>query len=1274
MKKSVQMVGLFISFLLMAISCQNENLIEQSQGSQFTLSARKGIASRTHLVGNQTVWSEGDQIYVSSANGRVTGVLTLSSDPGEVTGTFTGLVSGNPNDLAYSVFPAPKNGTIIDLSIIEGAGEVDAPMIGKINHDPDAETNVQFENICGVVPIVMNGYQGEKITLKATNNNIGVKFASKLDVRNVNLTTLKPSVIFEENDLTESITINDAKGGQMYIPYYLKSTLDNSIKTVVFKYDDKTVNEADLSDGFVGKIHASTIIAHTLKEDGNSVVNKSTQSTIETIEGKTTAVVSKNEFSSINENGEETQYYNVSAIVTNQQNQVVPVEAVKMELPKVTQENKSAEICITNVTPDMTITIKEEDSQENNSIKRLTVVLPSGTTEEEAKEQVVINMPNTTVTIKSADGHILLINYMEASTAPKTLVIEKNVSIKNLNLQKGSLQVFGHIDHLTVSGNKDNILDIIIEVGGSIGKITGNGSYNLVDKNKDKEFVTIPNPQLSQFLLDELGSDKVTINAETKYAEMKKSDVLALEGVFIDNFDEDENDYTINSLVGIENFINLTQLICSGTELEECDLSKNTKLETICVNNNNLKVLDFSHNPLLEVINCSHNENLTELNLTNCENLYNIHVHNTALEAIDIPNPEKIETFMFGYTKLDINLEPFTALTSLGCEGRYIGKLQIPDNMKERLTTLFCNDNQLSEFDLGNYPNLCWFRCDNNNLTELDLAKAPNICDLRCSGNQIPTLDLTPLITAAELYCGNQQDGMTLVLKLTDSQKETWYRIWYEHNENVVLYEEPKVLFLPTGSEISTALANIIKENSAITKIKFIADSDITSETLLVTDANGMKGYLVINGEWLEIHTSASKFIANEYSGSMFYKQDESESPNFPVSYFRYITEIDFGDNFDTSNVMLMGEMFYRCTSLTTVDVSGFNTSNVLGMEYMFSECRALKTVDVSNFDTSNVGSFFRMFYQCDVLESIDVSGFNTSEAVATSGMFAWCPLLESLDVSNFDTSNVTDMSYMFYKCDNVAELNVSRFNTSEVTNMSGMFGWCTSIKTLDLSNFNTTNVTSMENMFYSCNQLTSLDLGNFDTSKVTDMDFMFEQCKNLKTLNISSFNTSNVTSMQTMFCMCSSLEALDVSGFDTSKVTMMNGMFLHCSSLTSIDIKNFNTSNVTLMSNMFGYCENLRTIDLSNFDLSKATSLGGMFEECYNLTELDLTEFSFKNNPTYQLIFYLTGKKSGAINPISIKVTEEGYNYLTSKDDSSESGLEYYNYAKYVKPDGTDW
>lgn len=354
------------------------------------------------------------------------------------------------------------------------------------------------------------------------------------------------------------------------------------------------------------------------------------------------------------------------------------------------------------------------------------------------------------------------------------------------------------------------------------------------------------------------------------------------------------------------------------------------------------------------------------------------------------------------------------------------------------------------------------------------------------------------------------------------------------------------------------------------------------------------------------------------------YKENGTSYSNYLFAKRSNVQTIKFSENIDTSNVTNMSNMFYDCSSLTSLDVSGFNTGNVTNMNSMFDGCNRLRSLDLSNFDTSKVTNMVNMFYDCERLASLDLSSFDTGRVTSMQKMFYYCRSLTNLDLSSFDTGNVTDMSNMFYYCVSLTSLDLSSFDTGRVTNMSNMFYYCNSLTSLDLSSFNTSQVTNMSRMFYDClKKITSLDLSNFDTGSVTDMSGMFANCTSLTNLDIGSFDTGSAKTMNGMFGGCSSLTSLDLSSFDTGNVTDMTGMFANCSSLASLNLSNFDTGKATLMTNMFSACTSLTSLDISNFNTGNVTNMSSMFEYGRSLTSLDLSSFNTGNVTDMRNMFH---------------------------------------------------
>ena len=274
-----------------------------------------------------------------------------------------------------------------------------------------------------------------------------------------------------------------------------------------------------------------------------------------------------------------------------------------------------------------------------------------------------------------------------------------------------------------------------------------------------------------------------------------------------------------------------------------------------------------------------------------------------------------------------------------------------------------------------------------------------------------------------------------------------------------------------------------------------------------------------------------------------------SEVPIFAPAYcysmfwkFKNLIQINFNDNFNTSNVTDMNSMFWNSSSLQKLDLSNFNTSKVTNMSSMFHNCSSLTDLNLSSFNTSNVTTMERMFSYCRSLTSLDLSSFNTSKVTNMSSMFYYCSSLTSLDLSSFNTSNVTYMTDMFNYCSSLISLDLSSFNTSSVTNMNYMFYYCSSLTDIDLNNFNTSKVTTVIQMFGGCSSLTNLDLSSFNTSNIEVMNSMFFECSSLTNLNLSSFNILKVTNISYMFYKCIKLQTeITITG---TSITDYSGMF----------------------------------------------------------------------------------------------------------------------------------
>ena len=461
---------------------------------------------------------------------------------------------------------------------------------------------------------------------------------------------------------------------------------------------------------------------------------------------------------------------------------------------------------------------------------------------------------------------------------------------------------------------------------------------------------------------------------------------------------------------------------------------------------------------------------------------------------------------------------------------------------------------------------------------------------------------------------GNPRDKYTLkndITLIAKAEFEPIIQWWYSSSSSDFHAEEYR-----TNIITATFLDNKDVPSNAVASWDVSANKNGSVMAWVVADESDSKKYhLYIGGE--------SGVIANQDSSYLFRN-------------FTALTEITFGDNFDTSNVTSMSYMFYLCSKLTTIDVSNFDTSSVTSMASMFSSCSSLTTLDVSDWDTSKVTNMQSMFDGCSKLTTLDVSDWDTSSVTSMNYMFSDCSSLTTLDVSKWNTSSVTSMDSMFENCSSLTTLDVSKWNTSSVTIMASMFDNCSSLTTLDVSDWDTSKVTKMYYMFLDCSSLTKLILCSFDTNKVTDMDKMFQNTSNLKSIYVGpNWTTENATTTD----MFTNSGVSSVTQSDNCEVDAMSLSLTSLSDNNSIslianadtNVMNYSFSNdngetwVDTNSNVYTF-DDLNVNSIYNTQIRANLSNGQSKIVSKVVTTSSLEKPSFKENSNIVTITYPEG------------------------------------------------
>ena len=477
---------------------------------------------------------------------------------------------------------------------------------------------------------------------------------------------------------------------------------------------------------------------------------------------------------------------------------------------------------------------------------------------------------------------------------------------------------------------------------------------------------------------------------------------------------------------------------------------------------------------------------------------------------------------------------------------------------------------------------------------------------------------------------------------------------------------------------------------------KYIATYESSTQTLTFKKFVGET--LPENSAWVEDKQTVSDINNNLGNDTIkhivFDKSFSTYTPTSLYGFFENPTSLETITGLEylnTEKVTNMSRMFYRCASLTSLDVTHFNTANVTDMNCMFSECWSLTSLDVTHFNTEKVTNMSHMFNYCFSLTSLDVSNFNTAKVTNMSQMFFNCLNLTTIYASSkFVTTLVSESSNMFGLCrklkgeeewtkDKAADKTYAKIeggyfstmvrcpcvkyadgtltfynsfkdalgeNEYELNSGANPPRWKKHNKEITKVVFETSFASakpkSCYQWFYGCQNLKQIEgIKNLNTEMVTNMAYMFCQCTKLSSLDVSGFNTEMVTNMAYMFYYCYNLSSLDVSGFNTEKVRDMTGMFHNCQNLTLLDVTKFNTANVKSMEKMFYCCQNFTSLDVTNFNTANVTNMKGMFGKCDALLSLDVTNFNTKN---------VTNMKEMFQNCIALKTIYVGDKFVTDK------------------------
>ncbi|HKK77510.1 MAG TPA: hypothetical protein VJ953_20690 [Saprospiraceae bacterium] len=206
----------------------------------------------------------------------------------------------------------------------------------------------------------------------------------------------------------------------------------------------------------------------------------------------------------------------------------------------------------------------------------------------------------------------------------------------------------------------------------------------------------------------------------------------------------------ISDLSGIEAFVHLSFLSAVGQQIDEIDLSANTKLDTVFLSGNDLSNIDISQNPNLVFLDLLSNELNAITGLSQAPQLKELNVSWNRLEELQIQNAS-IEKVLASHNQLSsIDTHGALQLKSLLLTSNELTTVDFSAN--PQLEVLVLSDNQLSSLNIEENTHLKYLYSSSNALRHLDVSRNQVLIDLR--------VDRNPNLTCVKIL--NGQDIPTL--------------------------------------------------------------------------------------------------------------------------------------------------------------------------------------------------------------------------------------------------------------------------------------------------------------------------------------------------------------------------------------------------------------------------------------------------------------------------------------------------------------------------------
>ena len=379
-------------------------------------------------------------------------------------------------------------------------------------------------------------------------------------------------------------------------------------------------------------------------------------------------------------------------------------------------------------------------------------------------------------------------------------------------------------------------------------------------------------------------------------------------------------------------------------------------------------------------------------------------------------------------------IEDFTTLTTLFCNNNQLTSLNVTQNTA--LINLYCNSNQLTSIDVSQNTALTYFYCYLNQLTNLDVSQNTALAYFKCYNNQLTSLDVSQNVVLFRFYCYNNQ-LTSLNVKNGNNTNIGAIEFKAANNPNLTCIEVDNPTWSTTNwTDIDTASSFSVHCPFGETYVpdnnfeKYLETHNANGNMVTLGDPTSM-GNGIANDDYV---TTANINTVTTLNVSSKNIADLTGIKDF-ISLQHLYCQNNQLTSLDVTGLANLQTLDCRDNQLTSLDVTSLVNLQDLICEY--NQLTSLAVTSLTNLQTLDC--------QNNQLTSLDVSGLTNLYSL-------WC---NSNQLTFLDVTNLTNLLYLLCENNQLTSLDLSQNAALSLLNCSN-----NQLTSLNVKNGNNTNFT----------------------------------------------------------------------------------------------------------------------------------------------------------------------------------------------------------------------